>query len=104
MPLISVDDCFLKGYYQGYLLAAVGIDANDCIYPMAMATVEAETCDSWCWFLPLSGLMSDKQKNDESFQGKALKVALWKAARATTVIDYEKTMAEMEGVSIYAYN
>ncbi|KAK8696284.1 hypothetical protein V6N13_001420 [Hibiscus sabdariffa] len=40
---IIFDGCFLKGYYQGYLLAAVGIDANDCIYPIAVAAVEAET-------------------------------------------------------------
>ncbi|KAL4360820.1 hypothetical protein GQ457_04G023860 [Hibiscus cannabinus] len=35
------------GHYQGWLLAAVGIDANDCIYPLAFAVVESETRDSW---------------------------------------------------------
>ncbi|KAK8554902.1 hypothetical protein V6N13_118583 [Hibiscus sabdariffa] len=49
-PFISVDGCFLKGYYQWYLLATVGIDANDCIYPITVAVVEAETRDSCCWF------------------------------------------------------
>ncbi|KAK8617714.1 hypothetical protein V6N13_080621 [Hibiscus sabdariffa] len=142
-PFISVDGYILKGYYQGYLLAAVGIDANDCIYPIAVAVVEAETRDSWCWFLQLLAedldivnshhltLMFDKQKglieavlelfphaekrncvrhmysnfkNDEGFKGKALKDFLWKVARATTVRDYEKAMAEMKGISIDAYN
>jgi hypothetical protein len=32
-------------------LTAVGIDPNDCIYPIAMAVVEVECKDSWLWFL-----------------------------------------------------
>jgi hypothetical protein len=45
-PVIGVDDCFLKGRYRGQLLAVVGRDPNDNIYPIAMAVVEAETKDS----------------------------------------------------------
>ncbi|KAK8617871.1 hypothetical protein V6N13_080776 [Hibiscus sabdariffa] len=52
-PLICLDGCFLKGHYQGWLLAAVGIDANDCIYLLAFAVVESETRDSWTWFLKI---------------------------------------------------
>ncbi|KAK8681383.1 hypothetical protein V6N13_053787 [Hibiscus sabdariffa] len=48
-PIISIDGCFLKGHFQGYLLAAVGIDANDCIYPLAYVVVESENTSSWCW-------------------------------------------------------
>ncbi|KAK8690434.1 hypothetical protein V6N13_073967 [Hibiscus sabdariffa] len=48
-PIISIDGCFLKGHFRGYLLAAVGIDANDCIYPLAYAVVESENTSSWCW-------------------------------------------------------
>ncbi|KAK8696285.1 hypothetical protein V6N13_001421 [Hibiscus sabdariffa] len=43
-------------------------------------------------------------KNGEGFKGKALKDALWKAVRATTVRDYEKAMAETKGILIDAYN
>ncbi|KAK8653038.1 hypothetical protein V6N13_127058 [Hibiscus sabdariffa] len=142
-PFVSIDGCFLKGYYQGHILAAVGIDANDCIYPIAVAAVEAETHDSWCLFLQLLAedlgivnshhvtFMSDKQKglieslldlfpyaekrncvrhlysnfkNDGGYKGKALKDALWKAARTTTVRDYEKAMAEMRKISEGAHN
>ncbi|KAL4346647.1 hypothetical protein GQ457_17G011550 [Hibiscus cannabinus] len=39
-PIISLDGCHLNGYYGGHILAAVGIDANDCIYPIAYACVE----------------------------------------------------------------
>lgn len=49
--VIGVDGCFLKGRYGGQLLAAVGKDPNDNIYPIAIAVVEAETKDSWSWFL-----------------------------------------------------
>ncbi|KAK8705322.1 hypothetical protein V6N13_048926 [Hibiscus sabdariffa] len=52
-PIISVDGCHLKGYYGGHILAVVGIDANDCIYPIAYAVVESEYEGSWCWFLEL---------------------------------------------------
>ena len=50
-PVIGVDACFLKGMYKGQLMAAVGRDANNNMYPIAMAVVEAETKDSWTWFL-----------------------------------------------------
>ncbi|KAK5770470.1 hypothetical protein PVK06_046620 [Gossypium arboreum] len=51
--IVSLDGCFLKGYYGGYLLAAVGIDANNGTYPLAYATVESENQASWLWFLEL---------------------------------------------------
>ncbi|KAE8735657.1 hypothetical protein F3Y22_tig00000340pilonHSYRG01097 [Hibiscus syriacus] len=73
-PIISIDGCHLKGYYGGTLLAAVGIDGNDSIYPIAYAVVESENESSWTWFLLLLAtdleietshnitFMSDKQK------------------------------------------
>jgi hypothetical protein len=50
-PVVGVDACFLKGHYKGQLMATVGRDANNNMYPIAMAVVEAETKDSWTWFL-----------------------------------------------------
>jgi hypothetical protein len=50
-PVVGVDACFLKGHYKGQLMVAVGRDANNNMYPIAMAVVEAETNDSWTWFL-----------------------------------------------------
>jgi hypothetical protein len=35
----------------GQLLTAVGIDPNDCIFPIAMAVVEVESMKTWTWFL-----------------------------------------------------
>ncbi|KAK8636635.1 hypothetical protein V6N13_124377 [Hibiscus sabdariffa] len=47
-PIICFDKCHLKGHYGGQLLVAVGIDAGDCLYPIAFAIVEAKTESSWC--------------------------------------------------------
>ncbi|RYQ88696.1 hypothetical protein Ahy_B09g095737 isoform B [Arachis hypogaea] len=50
-PMISLDGCFIKTPYGGQLLTAIGWDSNDQILPIAYAVVEAETKDSWRWFL-----------------------------------------------------
>ncbi|XP_039687156.1 uncharacterized protein [Medicago truncatula] len=51
--VIGLDGCFLKGYYGGMLLAAIGRDPNDQMLPIAYAVVEGETKESWNWFLEL---------------------------------------------------
>ncbi|GJX04818.1 ribonuclease H-like domain-containing protein [Tanacetum coccineum] len=38
-----------------YILTAVGVDPNNGTYPLAYAVVEAETKDSWTWFLDCLG-------------------------------------------------
>lgn len=52
-PIIGLDGCFLKGYYGGQLLTAIGTDPNDQILPIAYAVVEGETKETWAWFLDL---------------------------------------------------
>ena len=73
-PFIGVDGCFLKGPHGGQLLAAVGVDANNCMFPLAYAVVEGENKSSWTWFLEILiedlgivkqeewTIISDKQK------------------------------------------
>ena len=73
-PFICLDGCHIKTRYKGVLLTAVGIDPNDCIYPVAFGLCEVECTSSWEWFLknikddlnitntaPWT-IMSDKQK------------------------------------------
>jgi hypothetical protein len=50
-PVIFVDGCFIKTRYRGQLLTVVGMDPNDCIYPIAVAAVEVEDTTNWTWFL-----------------------------------------------------
>ncbi|KAH1090630.1 hypothetical protein J1N35_017887 [Gossypium stocksii] len=140
--IVGLDGCFLKGYYGGYLLAAVGIDANNGIYPLAYAAVESENQASWLWFLELLAIdleivssyqisfMSDKQKglleaicmlfpNAETrhcvrhlhsnfkkagFRTKKLKDLLWKAARASTIREFDDVMDELRNTNQHAYD
>src|ERR1044072_371732 len=50
-PLIGLDGWFVKGYYGGQLLSAVGQDANNHIYVIAYAIVDVEDKENWLWFL-----------------------------------------------------
>ncbi|CAK8536462.1 unnamed protein product [Lathyrus sativus] len=65
--LIGLDACFLKGDFGGQLIGVVGKDGNNKIYPIAYAVVEAETKDSWKWFLNL--LLEDLQSIQDNKYG-----------------------------------
>nr|GMD36794.1 uncharacterized protein LOC109155208 [Ipomoea batatas] len=53
-PLIGVDGCHLKGNQKGgQLLSAVGIDANNNMYPITFTVVEGELKETWKWLLEL---------------------------------------------------
>ncbi|KAL0917751.1 hypothetical protein M5K25_012837 [Dendrobium thyrsiflorum] len=49
--VLSLDGTFLLGKFRGTLLAAVGIDGNGGLYPLAFAVVESESNESRLWFL-----------------------------------------------------
>lgn len=57
--VVGLDGCFLKGSVSGQILCAIGRDSNNQMYPIAWATVEVESYDSWYWFL--SFLQKDLQ-------------------------------------------
>ncbi|KAL2942453.1 Cortactin-binding protein 2 [Bienertia sinuspersici] len=48
--VICVDAAFLKTFLGGQILAAVGRDANEQMFPIAWAVVEGENNKSWEWF------------------------------------------------------
>ena len=50
-PMIFIDGCHIKTRYIGQLLVAVGIDPNNCIFPIAIGFVEVEDKPNWVWFL-----------------------------------------------------
>ncbi|GJV43621.1 FAR1-related sequence 10 [Tanacetum coccineum] len=53
--LLGLDGAFMRGQYPGQMLTAVGVDANNGIYPVAYGIVESENQYSWTWFLKCLG-------------------------------------------------
>ncbi|KAJ9560388.1 hypothetical protein OSB04_005548 [Centaurea solstitialis] len=53
--ILGLDGAFMKEPLPGQILTAVGLDSNNATYPVAYAIVEAETKNSWTWFLELLG-------------------------------------------------
>nr|KAJ0209959.1 hypothetical protein LSAT_V11C400177530 [Lactuca sativa] len=60
---LGLDGTFMKGPYPGMILTAVGLDGNNCTYPLTYAVVEAENINSWTWFLRCLGDDIDLQAN-----------------------------------------
>ncbi|CAA7021461.1 unnamed protein product [Microthlaspi erraticum] len=50
-PVIGLDGCFLKWDLNCDLLAAVGRDTDNRMYPIAWAIVRGETKYTWGWFI-----------------------------------------------------
>jgi len=48
-----LDACHLKHKVGGQLMVAIARDLNEEYFPLAVAVVEAETKDSWTWFINL---------------------------------------------------
>ncbi|GJS00630.1 putative reverse transcriptase domain-containing protein [Tanacetum coccineum] len=109
----SLQQELLEGFmcpFPGQILIAVRVDGNNGIYPIAYAIVEAESKESWCWFLNLLGedlgievnynytfligkrlCVKHIHENMKSqFKGGVYKDMLWNAARATIVVKFNK--------------
>ncbi|KAK2646521.1 hypothetical protein Ddye_021716 [Dipteronia dyeriana] len=50
-PFIRLDACHLKGKFSRVLMSAVGLDANNGVFPIALCVAEGESKQSWGWFL-----------------------------------------------------
>ncbi|XP_013619235.1 PREDICTED: uncharacterized protein LOC106325726, partial [Brassica oleracea var. oleracea] len=50
-PIIGLDGAFLKWDIKGQLLAAIGRDGDNRIFPIAWAVVEVENNINWEWFV-----------------------------------------------------
>ncbi|KAL0358465.1 UNVERIFIED_CONTAM: hypothetical protein Sangu_0695900 [Sesamum angustifolium] len=64
-PFLGFDGCHLKGPFGGVLLAAIGLDGNNGLFPVAFAIAESECKESWGFFfenlsIMLSGFSCDK--------------------------------------------
>lgn len=45
--IVELDGCYLKSPFGGQLLAAIGRDNNDNMFPIALVVVELERFDNW---------------------------------------------------------
>lgn len=52
-PIIRLDAAFMKWDIKGQMLAAVGRDGDNRIFPIAWAVVEVEDNPNWLWFVQL---------------------------------------------------
>ncbi|KAG6409286.1 hypothetical protein SASPL_127323 [Salvia splendens] len=118
-PLVGLDGCFLKGGYKAQLLVDVGIDPNDCIFPIAYGVVDVESRESWTWFgliAALDELMPHVEKRfcvrhlwknlcrATTIKGSPeLKDLLWNAAKTTYPAEYSRRMALMKKEDIKAW-
>lgn len=50
-PLLELDKAHLKGKYLGTLLCAAAVDADDALFPLAIAIVDMESDENWMWFM-----------------------------------------------------
>ncbi|GKB96929.1 hypothetical protein Tco_0983066 [Tanacetum coccineum] len=138
--LLGLDGAFMRGQYSGQMLTAVGVDANNGIYPVAYGIVESENQYSWTWFLTCLGddfdlytnsnftFITDRQKGlvptiaklfpaaehrfcvrhinenmNITWKGGDYKEMLWKCATSTTVVRFEKNMAELKNYNKKAH-
>ncbi|XP_062084242.1 uncharacterized protein LOC133790584 [Humulus lupulus] len=50
-PLLELDKANLKGKYLGTILCASAVDADDALFPLAIAIVDGESDENWMWFM-----------------------------------------------------
>ncbi|XP_025607242.1 uncharacterized protein [Arachis hypogaea] len=106
-PLIGLDGTFLRGYYGGQLLTAIGQDANNHIYPIAYAIVESENKESWKWFLEiLQEDVGNFQANRFNFMSDMQKEILenvQSCAKSTTTQDFNAAMDRLKKINVGAW-
>ncbi|KAJ9566366.1 hypothetical protein OSB04_002332 [Centaurea solstitialis] len=130
--ILGLDGAFMKGPFPGQVLTAVGMDSNNGTYPLAYAIVEAETKQSWSWFLECLSddlnlvansnftFIFDRQKvfpcaehrhcvrhiqqnMKQKWKGKVYSDYLWKCAAACTVEEFTDYMEEFKAFDADAH-
>ncbi|GJR95621.1 hypothetical protein Tco_0267795 [Tanacetum coccineum] len=111
--ILRLDGCFMPGPWPGQILTSVGVDANNRIYPVAYAIVEAESKAKGLIQAIASVFPSAEHRyyvrhiheNMKSrFKGGVYKEMLWNAAKATPVGEFNQKMSELKSFNSTAYD
>ncbi|GJU12596.1 mutator type transposase [Tanacetum coccineum] len=145
--ILGLDGCFMSGPWPGQILIAVGVDANNGIYPVAYAIVEAVGVDANNGIYPVAYAIVETEKDlgieanfnytfifdrqrgliqaiasvfpsaehrycvrhvhenmKSQFKGGIYKEMLWNAAKATSVGEFNKKIAELKSFNFAAYD
>ncbi|GJU16709.1 hypothetical protein Tco_1144675 [Tanacetum coccineum] len=92
--ILGLDGCFMSGPWLGQILTEVGVDANNGIYPVAYAIVEAESKASW----------HIHENMKPQFKGGVYKEMLWNPAKATSESEFKKKIGELKSFNSDAYD
>ncbi|GJU01163.1 FAR1-related sequence 10 [Tanacetum coccineum] len=107
--MLGLDGAFMKGLFPGQVLAVVGHDSNNEIYPLAYALVEAKSKSSWCWFLHCLGDDTDLHPNsnftfiNDRQKGIIPSITTWRSASATSVKEFKKYMLKLKKMNPKAH-
>ncbi|GJR56530.1 hypothetical protein Tco_1407051 [Tanacetum coccineum] len=82
--------------WSGQILIEVGVDENNKIYPVAYVIVEAES-KRYC-------VRNIHENMKSQFKGGMYKEMLWNAAKANSVGEFNKKMAELKSYNYGAYD
>ncbi|XP_050215351.1 uncharacterized protein LOC126666448 [Mercurialis annua] len=115
--VIGLDIFFLKGPVKGEILAAVGRDGNNQMFPVAWALVDTERRETWDWFISFllmvlnwvlgqDGALSQtnkrhlyanwKKKNERR---EDLQKLWWRCAKSSNMPDFDKNMEAMRALT-----
>ncbi|GJR90811.1 hypothetical protein Tco_0214822 [Tanacetum coccineum] len=111
--MLGLNGAFMKGPFPGQVLAVVGLDSNNEIYPLAYALVEAESSESesseseYLGIIPAIKIVFPSAEHrfclrhihenmKKRWCGQAYKDLLWRYASATSVKEFEKCRAKSD--------
>ncbi|RYR48329.1 hypothetical protein Ahy_A07g034348 [Arachis hypogaea] len=104
ITISRINGCHLKGDHAQQLLVAVGRDPNDNYFLIIVAAVEAETRDSWGWFINLLlEDIGDVSRRKWVFMSDQQKDLILSIAKATYVEEWERRMTQLMNINRQCY-
>nr|GEZ57760.1 hypothetical protein [Tanacetum cinerariifolium] len=102
--ILGLDGYFMSNPCPCQILTAVGVDANNEIYPVTCVIVEEKSKAFWCWFLNLLGDDLGIEANFNYTFIRDLYKPLENAAKATFEGEFKRKMSELKSFNSDAYD